>query len=67
LFKEDKIMEKIGTVKVAGGSGIAYDVCWNSSTKKFSVGGQLVGTADTKDLALRKADRYACDPFNYRD
>jgi hypothetical protein len=60
-------MEKIGTVKVAGGSGFDYDVLWNSNTKKFTVGGVLVGTADTAQLAMRKAERYADDPFNYRD
>lgn len=60
-------MENLGTVKVAGGSGFGYEVLWNSSNKQFTVGGVLVGTADTKELALRKADRYACDPFNYKD
>ena len=60
-------MENLGTVKVAGGSGFNYNVEWDSSTKQFSVGGKLVGTADTAQLAKRKAERYADDPFNYKD
>jgi hypothetical protein len=60
-------VEKIGVTKVDGGSGIAYDVLWNSSTKEFSVGGKSVGTANTEREAMQKADRYTCDPFNYKN
>jgi hypothetical protein len=56
-------MQKIGQVKTQHNT---WDVLWNSGTKEFSVGGKLVGTADTKESALWKAELYAADPFNYK-
>ena len=49
IIKEVKIMQKIGQVKT---QHCTWDVLWNSSTKEFSVGGKLVGTADTAQCCV---------------